>query len=69
MRFFLIYACLYSCLTYHWLYPGQPSLSTRTQLQQNKPLELKHRGFSSKDIISYCDSCLSNLNNLEEKGI
>ena len=36
VRFFLIYACLYSCLTYHWLYPGQPSLSTRTQLQQNK---------------------------------
>ena len=22
VRFFLIYACLYSCLTYHWLYPG-----------------------------------------------
>ena len=26
VRFFLIYACLYSCVTYHWLYPGQPSL-------------------------------------------
>ena len=29
VRFFLIYACLYSCLTYHCFYPGQSPLSIR----------------------------------------